>query len=95
MTTAVQNLLTAKTTSDSGHAARAAKAAANGMTIEQLAASEIALGSKTVCGDAACLSVFQSRDLAIAAFDRIAAIPETDAGSCYIPCAKLVAAILA
>lgn len=95
MTTAVQNLLTATTTSESGHAARATKAAANGMTLEQIAASEIACGSKAVVASAECRAIFQDRSKALAAFDRIALIRETDKGSCYIPAEQLVAAILA
>lgn len=87
--TAVQNLIA------SPSKGQIEKAALNGMTLEQVAASEIAANNKEVITNAGCLAVFRDREARLAAFDRIAAIEETDKGSSYIPTEQLIAAILA
>lgn len=76
-------------------AKRATVAAANGMTIEQIAAAEIARGSKAVIASAECRAVLADKCKAMAALDRIAAIDATEPGSSYIPADALIAAILA
>lgn len=93
MKTAVQNFIA--NLDASSLANRESKAAANGMTIEQLAASELATGDKAVLASAEFAAICRDKAACIAAFDRIALIPETDKGSCYIPVDKIIAAFVA
>lgn len=91
--TAAANLIAAATASE--RAARVKVAAANGMTVEQVAASDIVRNSVAVKASHECMAILRDRTKAMAALARVALIPETDAGSCYIAGALIVAAILA
>jgi len=88
MTTAIANLLPLTDNA-------AAAAAKNGMTAEQFAASQVVCNNKDLRANPECLAILKDRAAALAAFDRITLIPETDAGSPYIPSEQLIAAILA
>lgn len=92
-TTAVANLINSPTTSAAERANNIEQAAKNGMSIEQLAASRIACGNKAVLADSAAMTVLKSKEPALAAFDRIAAIPACESGSSYIPTDQLITAI--
>ncbi len=91
MKTAVQNFL--DNLDASARANRESKAAANGMTIEQLAASELATGDKAVLSSPEFAAIARDKAACLAAFDRIARIPETDKGTCYIPVPQIIAAL--
>ena len=87
MTTAISHLITDLTANQKDTAAK------NGMTTDQFAAS-MTLRNKDVTASAECRQVLADKEQALAALDRIALIPETEAGSPYIPSDLLIASIL-
>jgi hypothetical protein len=89
MKTAVQNLIPEleKNTLD--------QAAKNGMTVEQMAACRLMTNCKAVKSHPAFAAIASDRAASLAFFDRIALIPESDKGSCYVSDEMLVAALLA
>jgi hypothetical protein len=89
MTTAAYNLA-----AELGQAARD-QATKNGMTVEQMAACRILMGCKAVTSHPAFAAIAADRAASLSLFDRVALIPETNKGSCYIPDALLVAALTA
>lgn len=89
-TTSAQNLI--NSFDSNALASRMTRAEANGMTLEQLAASEITLANRAVITSPEFAAVAKDKALCLAVFDKIAQIPETDKGSSYIPTEQLIAA---
>lgn len=81
--------------SSSHKASREATAKVNGMTVEQVAASEIVVNRKELHSNPEIMTILANRETAIAALDRIAAIEATEEDSVYISTEDLAAVILA
>jgi hypothetical protein len=71
-----------------------ARAAANGMTREQMVASML-IDVKTIMANADCVAVMRNKDTALDALNRIATIECKQDQGCAIATADQIAAILA